>query len=102
MGASYAREKLDGAVHAMAVGTGSIQERLLSAFLSMSALSVDDFQGERLEEWNSIYSRATAREAGGDEGSYQATLLKMTESEAVALARDICELEAMMDIHRDT
>lgn len=100
MGASYAIEKLGAAVHSLAVGTGTIQERLLNAFRSMSALSDSDFEGERLEEWQRIYSRATAREAVADEGSFQASLYAMSDDEAQRLATDICELEALMDLER--
>lgn len=100
MSASYAREKLGAAVHALAVGTGSIQKRLLDAFINMSALSERDFDGVRLEEWRSIYARATAREPVADEGRYQASLFAMCDDEAAQLARDICELEAMMDLER--
>ncbi|MCH2496040.1 MAG: hypothetical protein MK104_03405 [Erythrobacter sp.] len=101
MGASYAREKLAGAVHALAVGTGTIQERLVDAFISMVALSESDFTGDRLDEWQSVYAKATAREPEGDEGRFKATILRLNDDDASNLARDIVNLEAMMDLDRE-
>lgn len=99
MGASYAREKLDRAVYALATGTGTIQERLVDAFIMMSAVSDHDFQGERLEEWRSIYKRATTPRPGAvGDGNYQKALLGLNDDEASKLAGDICELNAMMDM----
>ncbi len=98
MGASYAREKLNNAVYSLATGTDTIQRRLVDAMIAMSAVSDRDFEGERLEQWQSIYTRTTATETGPYDGSYQNTLFPMNDDDAVQLARDICELNAMMDL----
>lgn len=96
MGASYAREKLGAAVYTLATGTEVLQKRLVDAFISMSAVSERDFKDDRRTEWRSIYERATAVESGPYDGRYQNTLLTLNDGDAVQLARDICELEAMM------
>lgn len=94
MSTAYAAEKLGNAVAALAVGTGTIQERLLSAFKSMGAISSDHFTGTDLEEWESIFQRAIAVE--GPNGAYEATLLHLTVDDAVRLAQDIVNLDAML------
>jgi len=100
MPTAYAKEKLGNAVHSLAVGTGTIQHRLLNAFISMSALSDRDFQGhdEALQDWQGIFRRATAIKTGSEEdGYYKTTLYAMNDDDASKLARDICALESLID-----
>lgn len=101
MDASYAREKLSNAVHTLATSPDAIQQRLVDAFISMGAVSERDFQGDRLTEWRSIFERATSKATGPFDGAYQNTLLTMGQDDAVMLARDICELDAMLSLDDD-
>ncbi len=90
----YIREKLFAAVGALATGTGTIRERLLSAYLSMHTLEPDDFPDDdgrrRFEE---IVDKLTTFEQVRDEGSVAASTALMTEDQAVEVASAIVDLD---------
>jgi len=94
-GFNYVVEKLTKAVYCLAVGTGSQQSRLHGAFLSFQALKAEDFpEGDLRESWESVKSRLTALEEPSPNvvGDVRHTLNRMSDEEALDLAKDIVEL----------
>jgi len=103
---NYVCEKLGVAVYNMAVGTGSIQDRVHSGYMSFHTLSPKDFpDGELRTRYESIHDRLTALteppEHGNRLGKVRYTLNHMSEEDAVELAKDIYNLDFFVDLHRE-
>jgi hypothetical protein len=93
MAADYERQKLGQGVHSLAVGTGSIQERVINAYVAMHTIFSHGMKKpERQERLDQIYEKLTAHEPDGDEGSVRATVSRMTNDEASELAGEIADL----------
>ncbi len=89
----YVWEKLTGAVHGMAWSSRPIQHRIANAFIgNLVRLEVEDFPEDLQESFASINAKMTSVEAKGDEGSFMASALAMSDEEAEAVARTIVEL----------
>ncbi len=84
---SYPWEKLKLAVEALATGTGTLQGRLETAYLSSHTLKGDDFaDNEMREKWLSIERGMTKEAAVGSEGAIAATVAKMDDDDARSIA----------------
>jgi hypothetical protein len=92
---SYAREKFGVAVDNLATGTGSIQDRILDAWMSFHPLQERDFDNpEDGAAFKSIMERLTAVKDGDPNNGYvKNTLAKMSDDDASRLASDIVELD---------
>jgi hypothetical protein len=91
----YVREKLAQAVDALATGTGQLRERLFSAALATSTLQPRDFvDDESRAAFGAIREMLTRHEASADEGRVGATLARMSDDEARAVAKRMLELDA--------
>ena len=92
---SYAREKFMVAVDSLATGTGSINERLLHAWMSFHPVLVRDFSDpDNAKLYARIMERLTAVKDGDPENGYvKNTLAVMDEDTARAVAEDIVNLE---------
>jgi hypothetical protein len=91
----YVREKLAQAVDALATGAGPLRQRLFLAALATSTLQPRDFaDDESRTGFGAIREMLTRHEAVADEGRVGATLARMSDDEARALARRILELDA--------
>jgi hypothetical protein len=101
----YAREKTSLAVSIMATTTGSIQERLLNGWMreghhalpmgeGQAGLPMSDELIESLEAFN---DRMSCRPALGDEGTFSATILALSDDEASAAARDLVEISYQIE-----
>ncbi len=93
MGIEYADEKFSTAIRSMALGGGTLQERLVDAYLSFHTLRKEDFPEEKL--WNSfqdIHERLTCIDATGDEGTVAATTRQMSFEEAHEVGSKIADL----------
>jgi hypothetical protein len=92
---AYVRERLAEAVHALATSDGPLPERLFSASLATSTLQPQDFADpEGRADFGAIREMLTRREARANEGRVRATLARMSDAEARALAELIFELDA--------
>ncbi len=95
---AYAAEKYSDAVRMLAIGTGSVQNRLQIAALSFSPLQADDFAGTELfEKHESIMNSLTRIHEGPGEGYIQKTLLRMGQDEASGVAGQIVDLLAEIE-----
>lgn len=56
---SYAQEKLYHAMLTLATSGGDVRSRLLSAFMSLHTLGVDDFPSEYQKDWSWIMKELT-------------------------------------------
>lgn len=93
MSVDYAWEKLHVAVLVMARGSGSLQERLVDAFLSFHPIRPDeDLPAGLRPAYEAIVERLTEVEPRGDEGQVQATARAMGEADARQLIEDIVSL----------
>lgn len=92
---AYVRERLAQAVHALATADGTLPERLFSASLATSTLQPRDFgDPESRADFGAIREMLTRREADANEGRIRATLERMSDAEARAVAERIFELDA--------
>lgn len=85
---SYVWEKFTTAVYSLA-GSGPMQERLRSAYLSFHPVQVSDFDDdpELQADYREIMERLTARAEGyAGEGKVPSTLRQMSDEEADELA----------------
>lgn len=91
---TYVQEKLYTAMRALATSPATIQDRLVSAYLSgLMALKAEDFEdaGDRAA-FDQIMAALTSTEATGDEGQVRASAQRMSDDEAAEVARQIAEL----------
>ncbi|MGJ1528072.1 hypothetical protein ACR79H_20640 [Sphingobacterium spiritivorum] len=100
---SYARGKIGVAVEDLATGIGNIKERILDAYVGgFHTLGRDDFPEELKEYWDKINEVLTKEEPTYNEkgeaikGSAENSLLKISNDDAVELARSICYLDAKL------
>jgi hypothetical protein len=91
---SYTHEKLSQAVDSLATGTGSIQDRLLNAALALHVLRAKDFPEEMANEFSSLWQEFTKQPAMANEGTLQATILRMSDGEAAEWASRILHLHS--------
>jgi hypothetical protein len=83
----YAYEKFMGAVNMLATSARPLQKRLVSAALGIRTLKSDDFPaGELRDGWEAIYERLTR------EGSFEATMAKMSDEDASKVATMIWDM----------
>jgi hypothetical protein len=91
----YVRARLAQAVHALATDDGPLRDRLFPASLAMSTLHPRDFIDEESRaEFGAITEMLTRHEALANEGRVRATLARMSDAEARAVAELIVELDA--------
>ena len=103
---TYVRVRLAQAVHALATTDGPLPERLFSASLAISTLHPRDFADpESRADFGAIREMLTRHEALAKEGRIRATLARMSDAEARAVAERIFELDAhyrpVMNSHLD-
>ena len=92
---AYVRGRLAEAVHALGTSDRPLPERLLSASFATSTLQPRDFADpESRADFGAIREMLTRREALADEGRVRATLARMSDAEALAVAERILELDA--------
>jgi hypothetical protein len=96
MAQEYVKYKLHEAVEALAANPASIQRRLLNAGLILHSSNSDDFtdsaDGER---FGAVMSALTAHEAEGGEGTLEATTSRLSDEQAVEIAKEIVELDTI-------
>jgi hypothetical protein len=87
------RVKLGRATLLLVIGTGTIQERLRSAYMVVQILQPEDFPdpGSR-EVWLDISRMLTAAPPTGDESPLQASLRRMGDLKASEIAAEFVEL----------
>ena len=86
----YVRERLARAVHALATADGPLSERLFSASLATSTLHPRDFVNEESRaEFGAIREMLTRHEPLASEGRVRATLDRMSNAEARAVADEV-------------
>jgi len=101
MSESYEREKLGAAVHALAASAAPIQKRLEYAWTAMHTMINHGFTDpERQAEFESINERLTADKSDSHAGYVATTCARLTDDEAAAIARDIVDLDAMLNMNR--
>lgn len=83
MAYDYAWEKFYAAVHSLATGEGSLQERLGYACSgALVRLRDEDLPREMRDEFKELMSALTREEAKGEEGTIAATMHVMDSAEA--------------------
>jgi hypothetical protein len=89
------QERVAFAVDALAVNTTSIQDRLVAAGVTLAPLLLDDFrEAENRQRYVEIMDALTAVEpSGSSEGSLTATAARLSDEEAVEIARKITALD---------
>ncbi len=89
----YVDEKLSMGVRTLAASLGSLQDRLLSAFVGeLHLVRADDLPEHLRGRWEGIEARMTSSPAVGSEGLFQATASKMTDEDALDLATQIVDV----------
>ena len=91
----YVRERLARAAEVLAADPRPLQQRLFSAALVTSTLQPRDFVDEDdRAAFGAIRAMLTRYEPDGSEGRVTATLARMSDDEARAVAQHILELDA--------
>ena len=88
-------EKLWQAIDTLATGDGELQERLVSASLSLTGVYLppeSDLPKKIQDEFDSIKQDLTRETAKGNEGKIQATTRIMSDQEAEGVAKRILSL----------
>ena len=85
---AYAQEKLRTAVRTLIVGSGSLQDRLKSAFDSFHTLTEENFPTENIGDYQWVINRLTADRT--DQVDH--VLESMTEQQAIDVAHRIVDL----------
>ena len=86
----YTWEKLYTAVHSLATGPGTLQERLEGAFIpSLSVLDPVDFPDSLQEEFRNLQRELNSAQPVGDEATAIATISKLSETEAMRYSERI-------------
>jgi len=102
----YASEKIGVAVVILATTHGTLQDRLLDAWVSQGHFALPMGPGQagkpmsdeliqRLEAFN---ERMSSRPAKADEGSFAATILAFTDEEASDAARELTEINHQIQV----
>lgn len=90
MGHSYGLQKFGEAVDELALAKGIINDRLVTAFVSLIPIRADeDLPANLGERYKALKARVTAVEATGNEGRLKATISRMDDEEAQQCAREI-------------
>ena len=93
MSLSYAHEKFSLAIDGMATSPASIQLRIADAYISqLIRLNEQDLPEDIRTDFRLMREQLTSRSPEGDEGSVMATVNKMSEEEATAIARKISRM----------
>lgn len=88
----YAWEKLSTAIYSL-VGLQPIKERLHTAWMSFHTLNLGRFDDPELEAaFQAIMAKLTVVRSDPGKGHVPATLEKMTDDDAVEVAREIVDL----------
>jgi hypothetical protein len=97
---SYASEKFGVAVDGMATSPDRIQIRVAHAYIhSIVRLGPLQVPSELRDDLVRLGKRLSSVPPSGDEGSVMATVAKMTEDEAVELAKLIVHMHAVVEAH---
>lgn len=84
------KQKLGAALHGLAVGEGSVKERLEAAYLVCESLTPDDFpEGDLRHLWIALQGELTARQPKASEGRFKATLSALDQEQA---SHDVAKL----------
>lgn len=90
----YVREKLYTASHCLAVGSGTLRQRLVAATIATLTLKSEDFVDEQSRTtFSGIRDTVTAHDARGAEGSVEATVARMSDEQVDKAARAIFDLD---------
>lgn len=101
----YASEKIGVAVHILATTHGTLQERLLRAWVDQghyalpmgpdqAGIGMSDELIERLEDLN---ERMSCRPAKANEGTFAATILSFTDEEASEAAKELYDINHQIE-----
>ena len=94
MDARYVLEKVRHANRLLANGAGRIRERLHDAFRALDSLHPEHFpEGDARESFADFRRRIVAVKAIGAEGRVRATLLAMSDEDAIKLAHVLQRVE---------
>jgi len=100
----YAREKFGLSVGILATTHGTLQERLLNAYMSeghhalpMGIQAGLPMSGELIERLKAFDERMSRQPAKAGEGAFAATILSMTDEEASDAARELLEISYQVD-----
>lgn len=96
----YANEKISSAVETLATSHGTLQERLLNAWMSEGhhALPMGPGQAgapmsdELIGRLEALNARMSCEPAKGNEGTFAATILSFSDDEASATARELLDI----------
>ena len=104
MNMGYAREKVVSAIQTLTTGKGRIKDRLLDATHHALVMVMGNTsympEGIRSDvEW--LNDKLTKHKAEGSEGTFKATLDKMSEDEAVEIASVIFDLGSKLECTDD-
>jgi hypothetical protein len=89
------RERLWQAVNVLATSPLPLRERVVQACMGLAFLRTDDFEdSEGRARFTAILETSGALPASGVEGTIEATVLRMSDDQAVALAQQIVALDA--------
>lgn len=96
---SYTNEKLTQAVYLLAVGSGDVRERLISAYMEFHTLTENDFPEELKKDWLDINKALTKYppfiDYKGDVaiGSVGMTMRRIKRKTGVKIAQKIVNLQ---------
>lgn len=85
-------ELLGKAVRTLAVGTGTIQQRVEQAASDVTLLREDALPPDLRERFRLLVRRLTSNPAVGEEGKIAATARAMSDEDASGVARQIADL----------
>jgi hypothetical protein len=92
---SYVAEKLYSAVYSLDSDGVLLEKRLMGAVLSLHLLQPSDFANlDDVARFTAIMERFDSHEAVGDEGTFEASLHRMSDEQHRALEREIRDLAA--------
>ena len=90
---AYAAEKYGVAVDSLATSTGTIQQRLKSAYFSSMRLMPDNIEERGLwQRHGALHAAMTRVHEGPGEGYLEKTLNQMSDEEAVRLASELVSI----------
>ena len=93
MSAAYEREKLGNAIRVLSASAEPIQKRLEYAWLAMHTLTMQPLvDPERNKALQSIHERLTADKSDSRAGHVATTTARLSDDDALAIARDIVDL----------
>lgn len=100
MSLGYVHEKFSLAVDSMATSPASIQQRVANAYIfHLIHLKADELPEEIRMDFSVMKQQLTSAEPVGDEGSVMASVDKMSEDEAVTIARKIAYMHDIVNSH---